>query len=35
VHEVGRSSDVPVVHSYNLRPRSIDFGDVRVSSSLK
>jgi Tol biopolymer transport system component len=34
VHEVGRSSTLPV-HSYNLRPQRIDFGEVRVSYSLR
>lgn len=34
VHEVGRSSDLPE-HSYNVRPQNIDFGDVRVSFSVR
>lgn len=33
VHEVGRSSDVPPVYIYQLRPSRMDFGNVRLSSS--
>lgn len=33
VHEVGRSSDVPPVYIFQLRPSRVDFGEVRVASS--
>lgn len=34
VHETGQSSTLPLVYNYYLRPLRIDFGAVRVSSSL-
>jgi hypothetical protein len=33
VHEVGKSSTVPLVYIYQLRPSRIDFGAVRLASS--